>query len=119
MTTQYIETNGHPQYAIIPIADYQILCDKAEMLDDIKAFDAATAENDELIPAAVVNRLLAGDNKIKVWREFRGLTQTQISELADIAQATVAQLETGKRDGTVAILKKLAAVLVVDLDDLV
>lgn len=76
MTAQVIENNGRREYAVISVAEYEALLDKAEMLDDIKAFDAALVGNDELIPEAVVQRLLAGENKIKVWREHRKLTQT-------------------------------------------
>ncbi|NOT11936.1 MAG: helix-turn-helix transcriptional regulator [Methylococcaceae bacterium] len=119
MKAQFIESNGKREYAVIPVADYEDLLDKAEMLDDIKAFDSAIAGDDELIPGAVVNRLLAGENKIKVWREHRGFTQTQLAEQADIAQATVGQLETGARTGSLGVLKKIARILRVDLDDLV
>ncbi|PPD17223.1 MAG: transcriptional regulator [Methylomonas sp.] len=119
MTAQFIEKNGQREYAVIPVAEYEALLDKAEMLDDNKAFDAALAGNDELIPEAVVQRLLAGENKIKVWREHRKFTQTQLAEQAGIAQATVGQLETGTRTGSLNVLKKIAVILRVDLDDLV
>jgi DNA-binding XRE family transcriptional regulator len=119
MKAQFIESNGQPEYAVIPVSEYKILLDKAEMLDDIKAFDAALVNDDELIPSAVVNRLLAGENKFKVWREYRGLTQTQLAEQAGIAQATVGQLETGVRKGSMGVFKKIARILKVNLDDLV
>jgi DNA-binding XRE family transcriptional regulator len=119
MKAQFIENNRQREYAVIPVAEYETLLDKAEMLDDIKAYDAALAGDDELIPGAVVNRLLAGENKVKVWREHRGLTQCQLAEQAGIAQATVGQLETGARAGSLGVFKKIARVLRVDLDDLV
>ena len=37
------------------------------MLDDVKDFDAAMVSNDEIIPAEMVNRLIAGENKLKVY----------------------------------------------------
>jgi DNA-binding XRE family transcriptional regulator len=119
MNVQFIEHNGQPQYAVIPAELYEELLEKAEMLDDIKAYDEALAADDELIPADIVYRILDGENKVKVWREFRGLTQAALAEIAGVGQAQVAQIESGKRRGSIAVLKRLAEALKVDLDDLV
>jgi DNA-binding XRE family transcriptional regulator len=119
MNVQFIEQNGLRQYAIVPADTYALLLEKAEMLDDIKAYDEALASDDELIPSEVVNRLIDGENKIKVWREYRGMSQAVLADKACIAQATVAQMEGGKRVGSIAVIKKIAEVLNVDLDDLV
>ncbi len=90
----------------MPLADYEKLLEKAELLDDITAYDQALASDDELVSAVIVNRLLNGENKIKVWREHRGLTQSGLTESCNMAQASIAQIESGKRTGTVAVLKK-------------
>jgi len=42
------------------------------MLDDIKAFDASLVQDEELMPHEVLQRLVAGESKLKVWREYRG-----------------------------------------------
>jgi hypothetical protein len=34
MSVQYIENNGTPEYAVIPVADYALLLEKYEMLGD-------------------------------------------------------------------------------------
>ncbi|AEF98661.1 helix-turn-helix domain-containing protein [Methylomonas methanica] len=119
MSVQFIEQNGQKQYAVMPVADYEKLLEKAEMLGDITAYDQALTSEDELVPAEIVNRLLNGENKIKVWREHRGLTQAGLAESCKMAQASIAQMESGKRTGTIAALKKIAETLDVDLDDLV
>ena len=119
MNVQFIEQNGTRQYAIVPADTYALLLEKAEMLDDIKAYDEAMASNDELVPSEVVGRLIAGENKIKVWREHRGISQAPLAEKANMAQASIAQMEVGKLIGTVASLKKIAGALNLDLDDLV
>ena len=62
MKVQFIEQNGAKQYAIVPVDTYALLLEKAEMLDDIKAYDEAMASDDELIPCEVVDLLLAGEN---------------------------------------------------------
>ncbi|WAR46544.1 helix-turn-helix domain-containing protein [Methylomonas rapida] len=118
MSVQFIEQNGQRQYAILPMAEYEALLDKVEMLEDIKAYDEAMRRDEEMIPAEVVYRLL-NENKTKVWREYRGLTQSELAECCGLAQATIAQIEGGKRTGSIDVLKKIAAALTLDLDDLV
>ena len=70
--------------------------------------------------AEIAKRLVGGkESPLKVWREFRGMTQEQLAEQAGISQGQVALIECGKREGKVSVLKGLANALNVDLDDLV
>ena len=72
------------------------------------------------VPADIVARLVAGDeHPIKVWREFRGMTQAGLADQAGVSQGQVALIEGGKRQGTVDVLKGLPRVLNVELDHLV
>ncbi|MBX2997883.1 MAG: helix-turn-helix transcriptional regulator [Caldilineaceae bacterium] len=122
MKVQIIEKNGQIEWAVIPYAEYQRLLEASEMLADIQAYDLAKAEIDageELIPSTVVYRLLDGENPIRVWREHRGLTQQQVADQAGISKPYLSQLESGKRQGRIDMLQKIAQVLVVSLEDLV
>ena len=122
MSAQFIEIEGK-QVVVIPADDYRVLLEKAEMLDDVAAYDRAkdalAAGDEELVPAAVVNAILDGENPVRVWRQHRGMSQVQLAEAADISQAYLAQIETRKREGTLGLYRSLADVLGVDLDDLV
>jgi predicted transcriptional regulator len=82
------------------------LLEKAEMPEDRAVCEKAKQDDDELVPSEVVYRLLDGENKIKVWREYRQMTQTELAEKSGMAQATIAQMEGGKRVGSVTALKK-------------
>ncbi|MDN5849719.1 MAG: helix-turn-helix transcriptional regulator, partial [Nitrococcus sp.] len=73
----------------------------------------------ELVPSEVVDRLLAGETPVRVWRQFRGLTQQALADGAGISKNYLSQIETGQRDGRVRVLQALAKELGVDLDDLV
>ena len=53
--------------------------------------------------------------RLKFLRESRGLSQKELSNAAGISQATVAQLETGRKDPSVQTLRKLANALDVDI----
>jgi DNA-binding XRE family transcriptional regulator len=124
MTAQIIEKNGKPEYAVVPIAEYQQLLEVAEDLDELIAFDSAVREMeagyDELVPQGIAKRLVSGNERpLKIWREYRGLTQTDLAAQAGLSQAQIAQMESGKREGKVLVLRKLADVLKIDLDDLV
>ncbi len=85
---------------------------------DVAAFDAAKARNEESFPAEIADRLIAGDNPIKVFRKYRGLTQKQLAKQAKTAAAYLSQIETGRRIGSVKLLRRLAGELGVGLDDL-
>lgn len=123
MKVQVIEKDGKPEYAVLSFADYQQLLEKAEMLADIRAYDEAKARiaagDDEFFPSEIADRLLSGEHPLKLWREYRGLTLAQLGEACGVSAAALSQIETGKREPSVGLLKKLAETLRVDMDDLV
>ena len=53
-----------------------------------------------------------------VWREHRGHSLRHLAERAGIGTGYLSQIENRERKGTVETLKKIAAALDVDLDDL-
>jgi DNA-binding XRE family transcriptional regulator len=94
-----------------------------DVVDAAAARDALTriaGGEDELVPEAIVERLLAGENRIKVWREHRGLTVSELAAAAGLSQPYVSQIESGVRKGrgkAVAALAKALRIGVVDLTD--
>lgn len=91
----------------------------AELVEDLEATAAYHRTGDqESVPAEMVDRLLAGENPVKLWREYRGLSQRALAEQAGLNFAYLSQIETGARKGTRAAIKKLAGALGLDLDDL-
>ena len=121
--TQLIERNGKPEWAVLPYEEYLHLVEQSEMLEDIRDYDAAKAAiergEDELIPSEVVFAILDGENPIKVWREFRDLTQQQLAEAVGISKPYLSQIETGKRRGTTEVITTIAKALDVSVDELV
>lgn len=120
---QLIERNGKPEWAVLPYEEYLRLVEQAEMLEDIRDYDAAKAAiehgEDELIPSEVVFAILDGENPIKVWREFRQLTQQQLAEIVGISKPYLSQIETAKRRGTTEVIAAIAKALDVSIDELV
>ncbi|MBA4791108.1 MAG: helix-turn-helix transcriptional regulator [Rhizobiales bacterium] len=123
MNAQIITSPNGERLVVIPEADFNSLVAAAEDAADIGAVhrfkERLSRGEEELVPAAVVERLLAGENPVRVWREHRGLSMSAVASMANIAQPFLSQIETGKRDGTVDTLKKLAATLNVTIDDLI
>ena len=121
---QIIEKDGKPEYAVVPFKDYQRLLELAENAEDIAAADAAKAElyrgEDEVIPSEIARRLIDGEeHPLKIWREYRGLTQEALAKQVESTKSYISQIEAGKKSGSVALIKRLAASLNVDMDDLV
>ena len=93
--------------------------DLAELIEDAAATAAYHRTRDqEHVPISVVDRLIARENPIRVWREHRGHSLRQLAERAGIGIGCLSQIENGERKGTVETLKKIAAALDVELDDL-
>jgi transcriptional regulator with XRE-family HTH domain len=69
-----------------------------------------------LVPKEIVDRIVAGENALRVLREWRGKTQLYISHKTNIGQGYISDLESGRRKGTITALTKIAGVLKVPLD---
>lgn len=122
MSVQIIEKDGNPEWVVVPYKTYQQLVEDAEMLQDIHDYDAAKqaiAGGEALISGEVVDALLDGENAIRVWREYRGMTQLQLAKVAEISVPYLSQLELGKRRGSTDVLLGIARALNVTLDDIV
>ena len=123
MSVQIIEKNGQPEWAVVPYEEYQRLVAEAEMLQDVRDYDevklALANGAEELIPSEVTYALLDGENPIRVWRDYRGLTQQQVADEAGISKPYLSQLESGQRKGSAEVLAAVSRALNVSLDDLV
>ena len=94
----------------------------AEMLADVKAYDAAKARleagADELIPLELPERRLRGEPALRIWREHRKLAQERLAKKSKVSRALIAAIETNRKSGSVITWKKLAAALNVTWDQL-
>jgi len=108
-------TRKGKEFAVIPMEHLQKLMDDAEMLIDVKAYDAAKARleagEDELIPLEITERRLRGEAPLRIWREYRKLTQEQLAKAAKVSRALIAAIETKRKVGSVGTWKKLGVAL--------
>ncbi len=120
---QMIERDDKPEWAVLPYETYLKMVEEAEMLADIRDYDAEKAAiesgEQELIPAEVTFALLDGNNPVKVWREYRRLSQQQLASAIGISRLYLSQIEKNKRTGATEVLLAIARALKVTLDNIV
>ena|SRR6266568_163542 len=111
------------EVAILPRKEYEALAAKAREADEdfgttrlIARARKEIAAGMPLIPKEVVDKIANGENTLRALREWRGKTQLYISHKTNIGQGYISDLESGRRRGTTAALKKIADVLKVPLD---
>ncbi len=115
------DTAGRPAFAVIPWRDYKRLAgvELDAMASDKELFDRAIALGGESIPIRVADQLLAGENPVRVYRNYRNLTQRELAAAVGINTVYLSQIETGKRVGSTKTLAALAEALKVGIDDLI
>ena len=123
LNRQVIIAPSGERMIVLPEADYLELVERLEDAEDIASanviLERIARGEEELIPSAVVKRLIGSENPITVWREHRGMTISALAEKAGLSQSYLSQIEAGKREGRIGVLSKVARALSVDLDDLV
>ena len=115
---QVLEVEGKPRLAVVPLVEWERIVERLEDAEDALAVGRWRANPGETVPAEVVNRLVDGENRIKVWRMHRGLTQQALADTCDVSKPYISQLEAGSRLASQGVLRRLASALRVDLDDL-
>ena len=120
MTVQIVEIAGH-KMAMLPVAEYERLLDIAE--DKADALAAAEAERrrlegEEYLPAEMVDRILGGENALKVWRRHRGMTLEALADATGTQGSILSRIENGKLQGRPAMWRRLAEALNVSAEDI-
>lgn len=74
---------------------------------------------DDALPVALYRRIRAGEHPVRVWREHRGLGLNALARNAGMSAPYLSEIENGTKPGSTAAMKKIAAALEIDLDELV
>ncbi|MCA3277256.1 MAG: helix-turn-helix transcriptional regulator [Methylobacterium sp.] len=82
-----------------------------------KLLGVETARADYL-PGALVNRLLAGESAIRIWREHRGMTLTALAKKVGISTSYLSRIENGHKPGGTDTRRAIARALRVPMKDL-
>ena len=120
MTVQIVEIAGQ-KMAMLPVAEYERLIDIAEDKADVMA--AADAEKrrlngEEYFPANMVDRIMAGESPLRVWRRHRGKTLNDLATLTGLTHASLSRIERNAQRPKPATWHALADALNVTVDDI-
>lgn len=112
------------KYAVLPYDFWEQVQERLEDLQDAidaKEISAKIACGEmEYFSSEFVNRLLLGDeNKVKVCREYRGLTQEALATKINKSVELIRKIESGKSEGSISTIKAIAEALSVDINLLV
>ena len=118
MTTRFIEEDGERTFAVVPIDLYERMLDALDDVEAVKAYDALKADPQEMLPAEMVDRIIDGENLVKVWREHRGLTQQALADKAGLSKPYISQVEAAKRIPSAKAYRSLADALGIEVADL-
>ena len=114
---QVIETDGKPAFYVVPADIWLRVREMVQDVEDAAAYTEAVAQDDGFrVPLSVVEAKLGGASPLRAWREHRELSLQALADAAGVSKPYVSQIESGKRTGTAATLKKLAATLNVPTD---
>ena len=120
MTAQFLEIAGN-KVAVLAIADYERLLELAEDQADLRAADAAEQRRlagEEYVPMELVERIIAGESPLRVWRTYRGLTLSELAARTGTTQPMLSRIENGQLNGRPGLWKKIAEVLKVAIEDI-
>ncbi|HJT12188.1 MAG TPA: helix-turn-helix transcriptional regulator [Dongiaceae bacterium] len=120
---QIIKTPAGDAMVLLPKADYDRLLaaarDKLEDEADARAAARILARlekgEESTLPFQVVKRMRT-ENRIKVLREHRQMTQQDLADAAGMNRLYLSQIETGRATGGLKTLTRIAKVLQAPLD---
>jgi DNA-binding XRE family transcriptional regulator len=124
---QFIQTPDGSDLAVLPRADYdRLIALAADAQEDAAAtrivrnsMRAIKEGREVVLPKAVADRLASGDSPVRVIRDWREMTQGELSVAVGISQNYLSEIETGRRKGPAELQKKFARALGVPMDLLI
>ena len=105
---QIINQDGRPAFAVIPYEEYVRTFRKAPRIPE-----SGNIPNDVVWLSVDKGYTLA-----RAWREYLGLTQSEVASQMGISQAALSQMESGEKKLRKASLEKLARALDVMVEQL-
>lgn len=116
-----------PDTVTLSRADFEALLAVREDAADNAAVDAqearearegVAAARADYLPLELVDRLLAGESAVRVWRLHRGLTLRDLAERAALSPSYLSAIETGQKPGSLAATVRIARALGVTVETL-
>lgn len=123
MNVQFIEQNGVPAFAVLPIEEFNRLIEPLEDAVDTSIIERMAADiasgNEKTYPHEVIKALVDGAHPVRVFREYRNMTPAALAAACGVTPAHIYQIESGSRSMSVDLLRKMTQVLDVEADMLI
>ncbi len=116
MGAKIFVTPAGEELAVLPRAEYE---DLRDALTHDRAMAAYRSGGIGALSADETKALLAAPTPLAFWRAKRGLTQAALAKAAATTQPHIADLEAGKRSGSLDVMARIARALEIKVDDLV
>lgn len=114
MTIQILKTASGEELVVLSRRDYDALLARLgdeEAEDRMTILLAAEARGEVPLPEAVSASVLGGESVLRALRNWRGLTQMQLAEAAEIGQSFLSELETRAKAASPDTAARLAKAL--------
>lgn len=102
-----IMLDGRERIVLDPVESQTLI----DARDHVMAMRDIAADADALTEAEMDAYIAAAPTPLAFWRKRAGKTQAVLAAAAGVSQPFLAQIEAGKRDGTVGVLIRIAAAL--------
>ena len=103
MKHDLLHIQGKP-FVLVPLHEYRMMTSES------------TPESGNELPAEILDNLSARqDHPVRILRRFRGLTQQELAEAAGLSRPYLTEIEKGRKTGSVAALRAVAAALAVNV----
>jgi DNA-binding XRE family transcriptional regulator len=116
MTIQKTISPDGKRLVTMTAEEYQDLIDGRDAEAAMRAVADGTMQT---LSGAEVDAYLAAKTPLAFWRRHRKMTQRALGNAIGVSQAYIAQIENGVREGSPVMLRDIARVLRVRMEDLV
>lgn len=114
MNEQIITLQGI-KYALMPLDMWKKVKEELEDLHDAVdakiIVDTMRREKKEYIPHHVISDIVDGKNPVKVYREYRKITQEELAKKVGISVSMIRKIESGENEGSISTIKAIAKAL--------
>jgi len=105
---------------LVTRGEYEALVERLDNLEDVVRVQTIQkkGESRNRLPIELVDRMIAGEHPVRIWREHRGMSVNELARKTDVPSSYLSEIENGKKPGSLAAMRALAKGLGVTMDDL-
>ncbi|MFV3127539.1 helix-turn-helix domain-containing protein [Niveispirillum sp. KHB5.9] len=96
-------------------ADFEALLEMLEDAQDMAEIQAAMRRlergEEEAVPFELAEQIMDGMHPVRVYRQYRELTQQALAEQASVSPSYLSEIESGRKPGSLEAMTRLSGVL--------